>query len=131
MYLIHNYPLNVHEMLEEPLAREHDLEGLRGGDEYLWRVLRLFGPLMLGGVTVPYANTYAELLSEPLEPLQHVPVERPQRRDVEHKESFGAGLENIIQDRQDGSLCLAYPCRGDKQNVPFLLQQRYHAFLCL
>ena len=115
--LVHHDPPHGPEMLPQLASREEDLERLRGRDQDVGRVARDRGPFLGGRVTVADRDAHAESLREERHPPQHVPVERPQRRDVEAARRSRLLAEDVLEDRQKGRLRLPDARGRDEEDI--------------
>jgi hypothetical protein len=100
--LVDDHPTHPLEGRPQQLAGEHDLERLRGGDEHLGRVPGLSVPLRLGGVRVAHPHRQAQHPSHLLDATEHVPVEGPQRCDVQQLEAPTRVLPLLLHPAHQG-----------------------------
>jgi len=108
---------HVGERPPEFLAGEHRLQGLGGRHEDVRRIVRLFAALVLGGVAVANVDFDLQLLAPPLQPVAHIAVERPERRDIKHRDPERVLAFDGVEHRQHRRLGLSGPRGGDHERV--------------
>ena len=127
--LVHHHRFDAAQHGTEVLAAEHQLEGFRGGHEQIGRVACLFGSLRLGGVAVANINPKAHGFCQFGQAAIDVPVQRPQRRDVEDGHGRPGLGQAPMKERQDAGHRFPGPGRGDDEAVVTLHHVGQHVFL--
>ena len=101
--LIYDDPFDLLQMFAQVLSREHNLHGLRSGDEDLRRGSGLSLSFRLRGVSVSDSDGYAQLGAHFLHPSEHIPVEGSQRGDVYAADALSVVIsENGVEYGQHG-----------------------------
>src|SRR5206468_6923149 len=88
------------------LPGEDRLQGLRGGDQNVRRVCGLFPPLRRWSVPVPDGRRELGGRDETENSVDHVSVERAQRRDVERADPLSIALLEGLKDREQSGFRL-------------------------
>src|SRR3990170_4136719 len=112
-------------MLPHPLPRQNRLQRLRSRDQNVRRATSLKRPRAKRSVTVPHLNPYIQVPAHLLQTTQQVPVQRPQRRNIQDGNSTGLLLipspQKHVQDRKDRRQGLACS-RGRYQQYVLVLE---------
>ncbi|OPX63231.1 MAG: hypothetical protein A4E30_00661 [Methanomassiliicoccales archaeon PtaB.Bin215] len=115
--LVHHHVADVGQMRPQVLAGEHDLQRLRGGDQYVGSELGLPLPFRLGGIPMPHGHPQVEGLPELLQALEHVPVQGTEGSDVQQPHPLSRGVDELVEQGQHGRLGLADAGRRDQEHV--------------
>src|SRR4030042_892105 len=131
MDLVYDDMLYVSKVLSENATGEEYLQSLRRGDEHVWRVLGLRCPFGLRCVSVPHRYPEVHRLTELLETLEEVAVERPEGRDVDAPDPPSSTLSQLVEDWQHRVSFLSDSGRSDEQHVVARQYSRYRLGLGL
>ena len=115
--LVHDDPLQGPELVTDVAPREQDLERLRGRDQDVRGMAGDLRPLLRRGVPVADRDLEPELLAEERHPTEHVPVQRPERGDVQAAHGLGLLREDPVEDREDRGFRLPNPRGRDHQDA--------------
>ncbi|KAF5057033.1 hypothetical protein DSECCO2_361170 [anaerobic digester metagenome] len=116
--LVDDHIPDPRQVLSKGLAHEERLEGLGGRDQQVGRVEGLLAPFGRGGVSVADAHPEPEGRAPPLHPGEDVPVEGPERGDVDRREAGARRVKEAMKDRKHRRLGLAGPRWRDQEQVP-------------
>jgi hypothetical protein len=120
-------------MLAHDPAGQNRLQGLGGRYQYVRRASGLAHSLFGFSVAMSDGQLDVQIVAPPLEALKHVPVQSPQRSDVQDFDSRDAllSLKKFAQDRQERSLGFPSSRGRNQKNILSFKNQGDSLFLRL